>query len=430
MQKKCIQFSHNTVVEVKEIKISDIEEFDSVDVIEVLVKVGDEISIDQPLITVESEKAMMDYPSPHAGVVEEIIVREGNKVSEGDVLLKLKTELDKTVQNETITSEDPKNEVIEQSQSKVVEKVQTVPARKQQAISNSSYASPGTHKYARELGVNLNNVQGSGRQQRIVIEDVQQHVRQNLNSSAMHNSVSSKPLDFSSYGKTHAQDLSKIQKLTAQNMQNAWQSIPHVTHFDQADVTQLELHRKKLAEELKNKDIKLTPLAFVVKALVLCLKKFPLFNTSIDLTTQQLIYKEFFHIGIAVDTEYGLFVPVIRDVNKKTLEQIAIELIEVSTLARQRKLTPKHMGGASMTISSLGNLGGQAFTPIINPPEVAILGLSEMLVNEAKSESEINYRKLLPLSLSYDHRVINGADAARFCSYLKNVLEDIWKLIL
>ena len=417
-------------MEIKDIKISDIEEFDSVDVVEVLVKVGEEISIDQPLITVESEKAMMDYPSPHAGVVEEIIVQEGDNVSEGDVLLKLKTELEKTARKETSTSEEPKNKVIEHSQSKVVEKVQTAPSRKQQAIINSSYASPGIHKYARELGVNLDNVQGSGRQQRIVIEDVQQHVRQHLHSSTTPNTVFAKALNFSNYGETHAEDLSKIQKLTAQNMQNAWQSIPHVTHFDQADVTQLELHRKKLAEELKNKEIKLTPLAFVVKALVICLKKFPLFNTSIDIATQQLIYKKFFHIGIAVDTEHGLFVPVIRDVNKKTLEQIAKELIEISTLARQRKLTPKHMGGASMTISSLGNLGGQAFTPIINPPEVAILGLSKMLVTETKSESNINNQKLLPLSLSYDHRVINGADAARFCSYLKNVLEDIWKLIL
>ena len=412
-------------MEIKDIKISDIEEFDSVDVIEVLVKEGDEISVDQPLITVESEKAMMDYPSPHAGVVEEIIVQEGNKVSEGDVLLKLKTEL-----KETITNEKPKIKTIENSQTKVVEKTQTVSTKKQPAESNNSYASPGTHKYARELGVNLNNVQGSGRQQRIVIEDVQQHVRQQLDSSATHNTVSAKALNFSSYGETHAQELSKIQKLTAQNMQNAWQSIPHVTHFDQADVTQLELHRKQLAEELKNKQIKLTPLAFVAKALVLCLKKFPLFNASIDIATQQLIYKEFFHIGIAVDTEHGLFVPVIRDVDKKSLEQIAKELVEISSLAKQRKLTPKHMGGASMTISSLGNLGGQAFTPIINPPEVAILGLSKMLVTEIKSESEINYQKLLPLSLSYDHRVINGADAARFCTYLKNVLEDIWKLIL
>ena len=415
-------------MEIKDIKISDIEEFDSVDVVEILVKVGDEISIDQPLITVESEKAMMDYPSPHAGVVEEVIVQEGNKVSEGDVLLKLKTELEKTEQKETITREEPKN--IEHSQTKVVEKGQAAPIKEQHTVSNNSYASPGTHKYARELGVNLDNVQGSGRQQRIIIEDVQQHVRQHLHSSTTSNTVSAKALNFSSYGETYAEDLSKIQKLTAQNMQNAWQNIPHVTHFDQADVTQLELHRKKLAEELKNKEIKLTPLAFVVKALVICLKKFPLFNTSIDIATQQLIYKEFFHIGIAVDTEHGLFVPVIRDVNKKTLEQIAKELIEISTLARQRKLTPKHMGGASMTISSLGNLGGQAFTPIINSPEVAILGLSKMLVTETKSESDINNQKLLPLSLSYDHRVINGADAARFCSYLKNVLEDIWKLIL
>ena len=346
------------LVEIKDIKISDIAEFDSVDVIEILVKVGDEISIDQPLITVESEKAMMDYPSPHAGVVEEIIVQEGNNVSEGDVLLKLKTELEKITQKETVTREESKPKATGNNQAKETEKTQASPARNQAAVGNNSYASPGTHKYARELGVNLDKVQGSGRQQRIVIEDVQQHVRQHLHSSTTHNTVPAKAIDFTAYGETHAQELSKIQKLTAQNMQNAWQTIPHVTHFDQADVTQLELHRKQLAEELKNKQIKLTPLAFVVKALVICLKRFPLFNTSIDIATQQLIYKDFFHIGIAVDTEHGLFVPVLRDVNKKTLEQVAKELVEISSLAKQRKLTPKHMGGASMTISSLGNLGG------------------------------------------------------------------------
>ena len=292
-------------MEIKDIKISDIAEFDSVDVIEILVKVGDEISSDQPLLTVESEKAMMDYPSPLAGVVEEIIVQEGSQVSEGDVLLKLKTVQEEAVQKETVASEEPKSKAVENKQTKKVEKKQAVPIRNQHATSKDSYASPGTHKYARELGVNLDNVQGSGRQQRIVIEDVQQHVRQHLHPSATQNTTPAKALDFTGYGNTYAQDLSKIQKLTAQNMQNAWQSIPHVTHFDQADVTQLELHRKNLAEELKSKQIKLTPLAFVVKALVICLKKFPLFNSSIDITTQQLIYKEFFHIGIAVDTEHG-----------------------------------------------------------------------------------------------------------------------------
>ena len=413
-------------MEIKEIKISDIADFDAVDVIEILVKKGDEITLDQPLVTVESDKAMMDYPSPSSGVVENIVVSEGDKINEGDTLLMLKVTSEEVPSTEKVTDE-PKEEL---EKEKVIEKQVTRSENIQPSKTSNAYASPGTHKYARELGVDLDNIHGSGRQQRIVIEDIQQHVRDNLYSASSNNAVNQKALDFSQYGQSHAKDLSKVQKLTAQNMLNAWQSIPHVTHFDHANVTQLEQHRKKLASELELKQIKLTPLAFVAKALVLCLKQFPDFNASLDIANEQLIYKDFFHIGIAVDTEHGLFVPVLRDVDKKTLEQVAKELVEVSTLAKQRKLTPKHMGGASMTISSLGNLGGRAFTPIINPPEVAILGLSKMIIEDQINEAGTKQQKLLPLSLSYDHRVINGADAARFCSHLKNVLEDIWKLIL
>ena len=414
---------------IKNIKISDIADFDAVDVIEILVKKGDAVALDQPLVTVESEKAMMDYPSPYAGVVENIVVKEGDKLKEGDILLALKVSSDEPDLSED-SNEKPKKVSHENEAVEMMTVVANRSNRNQQTLSSNAYASPGTHKYARELGVNLDYVQGSGRQHRIVIEDVQQHVKENLYSSTSASSEGKQLLDFSHYGQTHGKELSKIQKITAKNMLNAWKSIPHVTHFDQADVTQLEQHRKKLASELESKQIKLTPLAFVIKALALCLKEFPIFNTSLDIESEKLIYKEFFHIGIAVDTEHGLFVPVLRDVDKKTLEQVAKELVAVSTLAKQRKLTPKYMGGASMTISSLGNLGGQAFTPIINPPEVAILGLSKILVNEHVVGADANQQKRLPLSLSYDHRVINGADAARFCTHLKNILEDVWKLIL
>ncbi len=417
-------------MEIKEIKISDIADFDAVDVIEILVKKGDEISLDQPLVTVESEKAMMDYPSPSAGIVENIVVSEGDKISEGDTLITLKVNSDETPKAENKTEKVAAETKDDFDEENIIEKQDVRSENTQPLKTSNAYASPGTQKYARELGVDLDNIHGSGRQQRIVIEDIQQHVRDNLYSTSSNKSVPQKALNFSQYGQTHAKELSKIQKLTAQNMLNAWQSIPHVTHFDHADVTQLEQHRKKLASELESKKVKLTPLAFVAKALVLCLKQFPDFNASLDIANEQLIYKDFFHIGIAVDTEHGLFVPVLRDVDKKTLEQVAKELVEVSTLAKQRKLTPKHMGGASMTISSLGNLGGRAFTPIINPPEVAILGLSKMIIEDQINEAGTKQQKLLPLSLSYDHRVINGADAARFCSHLKNVLEDIWKLIL
>ena len=413
------------------IKISDIADFESVDVVEILVQVGDEITIDQPLITVESEKAMMDDPSPRAGIVDKVLVKEGNKISEGDTIIVLdmqeNADQEEVIQHDEQSHSQAKSEPVKEGKQQTI-----IASSKPLNISNTknAYASPSTQKYARELGVKLNEVPGSGRNQRIVVEDVQQHVRQRLGNGSRIHTPATKPLDFSKYGRSEAKDLNKIQKLTAENMLHAWNSIPHVTHFDQADVTQLEVHRKNLANELSAKQIKLTPLAFVVKALVISLKQFPQFNSSLDEAAEKIIYKDFFHIGIAVDTEHGLFVPVLRDVDKKSLEHVAKELIDLSELARQRKLTPNHMGGASMTITSLGNLGGQAFTPIINPPEVAILGLSKMISNENISSENAKQQKLLPLSLSYDHRVINGADAARFCTHLKSVLEDIWKLIL
>lgn len=424
----------------KEVYIRDIEDFDSVDVVEVLVKEGDAIDVDQPIVTIESEKAMVDFPSPYKGVVQKLNVSEGGKVKEGDILVTLEVQEDATESKNSEKSViDDKTESKTTESSTPTETKNISPAQPSTSIAavntntTYGYAGPGVQKYARELGVNVKNVAGSGRQQRVLQQDIQEYVRTNLNSGVAapgFSAKASKPLDFSAYGEVEAKDLTKIQKVTANNLLNAWLSIPHVTHFDQADVTLLEKHRKQLAVELKEKNIKLTPLAFVTKALVATLKQYPIFNTSLDTVTEQLIYKKYFHIGIAVDTPNGLLVPVIRDVDKKTITQVAAELIELSELARQRKLSPKQMSGASMTISSLGILGGQAFTPIINPPEVAILGVSKMIVNEKLTGDGVEQQKLLPLSLSYDHRVINGADAARFCTHLMGVLEDVWKLIL
>lgn len=434
----------------KEIHITDIEEFDAVDVVEVLVNVGDSIEINQPLVTLESEKAMMDFPSQYSGVVQKINVTEGSKVKEGDTLVTLEVQ-EESMSEQTLATKSAagsdhaqaiqKEPSTAKMETTVAEKTGTEEVGNTQshtltaADSAKAYASPSVYKYARELGVDLGAVEGSGRQQRVMKKDIQNYVSTRIHDSTSHSAQAkavthSKPLNFSSYGHTEAVELTKIQKLTADNMLDAWQSIPHVTHFDQADVTLLEQHRKQLADELKAKGIKLTPLVFVIKALVVTLKQFPQFNASIDLASGQLIFKKYFHIGIAVDTPYGLLVPVLREVDKKTIPQIAEELMEVSASARKRKLTAKQMAGASMTISSLGNLGGQAFTPIINSPEVAILGLSKIIVKEKVTDTGVVEQKLLPLSLSYDHRVINGADAARFCTYLKDVLEDIWKLIL
>jgi len=435
------------MADLKEVRITDIEEFDSVDVVSVLVADGDQVEIDQPLFTIESEKTMMDYPSPHAGVINKIAVKEGSQVKEGDILAIIEVKSDDTITSSPLEQEEENPSENEQSGldqtsggkkietyiDKSLEAHHTISAAAQENF--TSYASPGVHEYARELGVDLNHVEGSGRQHRITKEDVQDYVRKNVGAKSdgavtISSSKDLKPLDFSSFGETETIELTKIKKITAKNMQASWQNIPHVTHFEQADVTLLEQYRKQLSEELKNKEIKLTPLAFVVKALVSALKQFPQFNSSLDIALEKLILKKYFHIGIAVDTPHGLLVPVLRDVDKKTITQVAIELVEISNLARERKLSAKQMTGGSMTISSLGVLGGRAFTPIINPPEVAVLGVSKMIIRDNITEDGVEQQKLLPLSLSYDHRVINGADAARFCTYLKEVLEDIWKLIL
>ncbi len=406
----------------KKIRIADIEEFDSVNVVEVLVKIGERVTVNQPLVTLESEKAIMDFPSPNAGVVQKVKAKKDERVRENDVLVTLE-----------VTDEPPLSEQIPSESSPVTTRQpasnqETVrPTRQKSAPflaptkSNSAHASPGVYQYARELGVDLSKVQGSGRQRRITKQDVQRHVRVNMGEK-----VSSSKIVFTD--ETEAVALTRIQRLTAENMRAAWQDIPHVTHFDRADVTRLEQQRKQLAEDLKG--IKLTSLAFVIKALVSTLKHFPRFNALYDPVSEQLLLKKGFHVGIAVDTPHGLLVPVMRDVDKKTITQTAVELVRLGDQAKNRKLAPQDMADAGMTISSLGNLGGRAFTPIINPPQVAILGLSKMIVRERPAATGRAQQKLLPLALSYDHRVINGADAARFCTHLKGLLEDIWKLAL
>lgn len=434
------------MVELKEVHITDIEEFDSVDVVSVLIADGDKVEIDQPLFTIESEKAMMDFPSPFTGVINKITVTEGSQVKDGDTLAIIEVQSDEIATSATKkqgkdNSSKHEQQLDQSTDEKKIEKYidKSLEAHHLQSasiqVNPANYASPSVHEYARELGVDLSHVQGSGRQNRITIEDVQDYVRKNVGPASNENlkipsSKRLKLMDFSSFGETESIELTKIQKITAKNMQASWQSIPHVTHFEQVDVTLLEQHRKQLSEELKNKEIKLTPLAFVVKAMVAALKQYPQFNSSLDTAAEKLILKKYFHIGIAVDTPQGLLVPVLRDVDKKTITQVATELVEISSLARERKLSHKQMSGACMTISSLGILGGRAFTPIINPPEVAVLGVSKMIIRDKVTDKGVEQQKLLPLSLSYDHRVINGADAARFCTYLKNVLEDIWKLIL
>ncbi len=411
----------------KDIHVTGIEAHSFITIVEVLVNVGDKVATNQPLVTIESEKAMIDFPSPYNGKIQKIHITAGVEVTEGSPLVTLEIasagDTSQPTQAEKTAASLDHNQAIEAATTRHPSPAvtgQPVPPLSQS--SDAAYASPGVYKYARELSADLSAVSGSGRQQRITIEDVQNYVRKNLRAV---DATATESLDFSAYGETEAIEQTRIQKLTAKNILAAWQSIPRVTHFDTADITLLEHHRKQLAKKTK-----LTPLAFVIKAMVATLRQFPQFNASLDAVSERLIYKKYFHIGIAVDTPHGLLVPVLRDVDKKNLRQIAMELVEISSLARQRKLTPQQMGGASITISSLGNIGGRAFTPIINPPEVAILGVSKMVIQESSTATGAARKKLLPLSLSYDHRVINGADAARFCTHVKAILEDIWRLIL
>lgn len=411
----------------EEIRVTDIEEAESVDVVEVLVREGGRVEVNQSLVTLETDKALVEFPSPFAGQVRKIQVQSGETIGSGDTLMVLEVEAS--------AQPDGKSEPAAEASPTHVEPDD--PDWTAGAVGPDStehaYASPAMYQYARELGVELDSVQGSGRRSRILKQDVQQHVRTRLQQApgdARMRAASQTLPDFSGYGETEVRPMTRIQERTAQNLLAAWQSIPHVTHFDQADVTRLERYRRQLTDEAQARDIRLTPLVFVIKALAATLARFPQFNASLDPADGKIILKKFFHIGIAVDTPHGLLVPVLRDVDKKTLVQVAGELVELSTQARERKLTAQQMAGASMTVSSLGPLGGQAFTPIINPPEVAILGLSSMIVREKSTAGDALQQKFLPLSLSYDHRVINGADAARFCTHLKAILEDIWKLVL
>lgn len=408
--------------ETRDIRITDLEDDAPVDVVEILVQPGERVEVDQPLATLETDKALVEFPSPHAGVVGKIHVQPGDQMVQGDALLALELSDPASDSTPDTPGEAPapaSREPVPDPEPASDPEPGSMPLQS----GTQAYASPAMYRYARELGVSLEHVQGSGRGLRVLKEDIEQHVRTRLQDPSARTAATPAPLpDFSRYGDTEEEPLTKIQRLTAENLLSAWQSIPHVTHFERADVTALETYRAQLAEEAGSRGQRLTPPIFVIKALAGALAEFPRFNASFDAANERIVLKKYFHIGIAVDTPHGLLVPVLRDVDRKTLIEVAAEVADLGQRARERKLTPDEMGGASMTITSLGHIGGQAFTPIINPPEVAILGLSRMIVR--------NGQNFLPLSLSYDHRVINGAEAARFCLHLKAILEDIWKLVL
>ncbi len=433
-----------------EIRVPDIGDFREVEVIELMVGEGERIGREQSLVLVESDKASMEIPSPHAGVVRELKVKLGDRVSEGSLLLLLDSDemekdgLPDPDRSSSIPAE-PFVGVVEKAVSPPVEQTgmnQTVyethdHLRSHQKGTSAPHASPSVRKYARELGVDLRHVRGSGPKNRILKEDIQVYVKACLNqegsSNRFDNIMDFPPwpsLDFSQYGETELQPLSRIKKISGPNLHRNWVMIPHVTQYEQADVTGLEAFRKATNEKYRQENVKLTILAFVVKACVAALKKYPEFNASLDATGENLILKRYYHIGFAADTEHGLVVPVIRDVDKKGVLQIAREMAQLSALAREGKLNPPDMQGASFTITSLGGIGGTYFTPLINAPEVAIVGLSRITTRPVWDGKQFRPRQILPLSLSYDHRVIDGAQGVRFVSYLAEILADLREILL
>ena len=406
-----------------EIKVPNIGDFKDVEVIEVLVKKGQSIKKNDPLITIESDKSSVEIPSSFEGKISNLNIKVGDKVSEGDLILTLEKSSQinqKVEQKPIIEKEFKKIEVIEpgvQQETKVLNNV-----------SNISSASPKARKFARELGVDINKVLGTERDGRVVEEDIKKFValRSNNNAEVVEEKKTSKiknEFEHSDFGQIEIKDIPRVKKLSSKYLTNSWTTIPHVTNHDEADITEMENFRNSLTDIYTGEKIKITPLAFIVKALVASLKKFPSFNSSIDeIETGKMTMKKYYHIGIAVDTPNGLMVPKIRNANNKKISHITRELREVSELCRNLKIDKKELFGGSMTITSLGGIGGSFFTPIINYPEVAILGVGRSEKKQIYINGKFQTRTMLPISLSYDHRIIDGAEAARFNNDLKENL--------
>ena len=451
----------------QEVLVPDIGNFDSVDVIEILVKAGDVIAKDDSLLTVESDKASMDIPAPFGGTVKEVKTKVGDKIAQGHLILTLEAAeaaIPSTMaypaanihaaSSPAITKPTAETAKVEPAiptpsrpapapAQKIQPAHQPLPVAESVVVNatKSSHASPSVRKFARELGVNLALVQGSAPKNRILESDVQAYVKNELakprteNMGAGLGSLATLPMpviDFSQFGEIETKPLSRIKKISGANLHRNWVTAPHVTQFDEADITDLEDFRKSMMADAEKRGVKLTMLAFLIKASVNALKAYPNFNASLAPDGDSLILKNYYNIGFACDTPDGLVVPVVKEVQSKDVLDIARDLMELSTKARERKLKIEEMQGGCFTISSLGGIGGTMFTPIINCPEVAILGVSRSSmqpVYDAKSKG-FEPRLILPMSLSYDHRVVDGADGARFTSHMRMMLSDVRRLLL
>jgi len=468
------------VAKLSEVTVPDLGDFHDVTVIEIAVKVGDSVQKDQSLLSLETDKATMDLPSPNAGVVKELLVTVGTRVNKGSRIAVLETadaeaEAAKAAPKAApqpvspapaskaapsparpapvlVAAPPPEREPEESEvefgaglagalrkpashatpEPDVLTKVAPPPPLT--VVKSKSHASPAIRRLGRELGVDLIQVKGTGRHGRILEQDVKGYVKEHVGKAQSQSGGFVLPeapfVDFGRFGSIEARPLSRIKKLTALNLSRAWLRVVHVTQHDEADITDLEAFRKAESELAKKRNVKLTVLPFIMKAVVATLKAFPTFNASLDPQGENLILKHYYHLGIAVDTSEGLVVPVIRDVDHKGVYDLAVELASVSDRARAHKLMPGDMQGASFTVSSLGGIGGTAFTPIVNTPEVAILGVSRACMKPVWESNAFVPRLMLPLSLSYDHRVNDGAEAARFTTYLRQMLSDIKRLLL
>ena len=413
----------------KEVLVPNIGDFKDVEVIEVLIEAGSNINKDDPIITIESDKSSVEIPSPYSGSVKKVNLKVGDKVSEGSSILIIGSEEEKPDEQIEEEVKEIKEETIRQKPpEKVISKPKEILKNNRVSVFKSSkaLASPKTRKFARELGVDINNITGSQRSGRIIEEDIKKFVSSNFNKPQEEKkapSIKPSEYDHADFGDVEIQDIPRIKRIAAPHLSNSWQTIPHVTSCDEADITELEEFRQNLTDTFTGEKKKITPLAFIIKAVVEALKVFPRFNSSIDnIENGKITLKKYFHVGIAVDTPNGLMVPKIRNANQKNIDQISKDLKKVSDDCRNLKIDKKEFYGGSITITSLGGIGGTYFTPIINYPEVAILGIGRTYIKPVYIDGQFKPRTMLPLSLSYDHRIIDGAEGSRFNNELKNNL--------
>lgn len=433
-----------------DIIVPDIGDFDAVPVIEILVNKGDVVAVEDGLITLESDKASMDIPSPHAGTIQSISVKIGDEVAKGSIVgsiqIDAQTTQDSTGSSSSKTLPDEVDDTSKPSKAPAKPSSSPtsgekppplMPAPAVQAGITPPHASPGIRRFARELGVDLQQVRGTGAKGRILKEDIKQWVKYQISHTG-HTPVNQlgtgippiPEVDFSEFGDIEIKPFTRIQKLSGPHLHRAWLNIPHVTHHDEADITITEDFRQSLKAEAEQKGMRITLLSFIMKALVACLKEFPNFNASLSVDGKGFIYKKYFNIGIAVDTPLGLMVPVIKKVDHLSIYELSAQIMDISQRARDGKLKPADLKGGCMSISSLGGIGGTAFTPIVNAPEVAILGVTRSKMKPVWDGKEFQPRLMLPLDLSYDHRAIDGAQAARFMAHLVRLFSDVRRLLL